>query len=576
MSKSLPEGYPSKINFLGHYSIFTVAFQHGVTYQKLKDKKRLSTFESALEGLGWEAHVSVRDVKRKASESDDVWQQRSEKARRFQPEAVFSPQAHASIFGSSRCRIGQSLGEHLLERFDPEKGKAGFSEPILLALSDSNPWLNSSFYVNRQKKNSDNSFDIITAFEFEIKWVDLWLFADGSGFLAFRAERMGECGISKLSDMNRTLRNHGAGLSAKISTEIDGEPLALWDDVIFPQWLGFDSSKPAESSVLMSKDIIADDMTSPHDLFDPYQHCCKVLTFAQTPDMNDEEAMYWARPLCGDPSFNLQPQHIDEMHRGDWNNTLLGYQLGVVSGYASVRDLIPFELASVSDDGAAMGWNETGRGWQFNVEYVRKIAETQFIEAWEFWLGVAMRDSCAFVSFDHSMPISWQAESHYYPLYVSTYHLRYRLDELSRQVIDPDLTDITKGRLARENFQRFRNQFWFHEVTTNFMGIEVFDKMKIGMGVDAAYEAVKEETDEINQHVREKWERMIGILVTVWVAITTLTSFEVGKYLLGIIMLTAGAAIALYLRNPNAPWVNKLITRVQSGMKVIMRKFSRY
>jgi len=555
---TLSDSYPASVQFTDHYSIFLLGFQHGVTFQKLNNEAYRNEYARSLFNFGWRPH-------------DVALPEEGRSNRPFSPDSIFSPQAYPYAFGESQFESGEitlaTLSEHLRQRFDPTKGVAGFSEPIVLTM-DSPQWLKKKLRCGRGSTSSESAFD------FEIDWVDLWLMGDGSGFIAFKAKQHGDCTITSLSSMNLTLRDRTIGSVFVHGNNSKENEQLLWDDLIFKQWLGFESDDSVASVVLMNVDACKKPIQSPGDVFDRFQRNCKILVFAQTPDLNDEDAQAWSWPLS-DPMVQVNHDHEEKaLDSGSWNLTSIAAQNATIAGYATVRDMVCFELATFSERGGSLGWNGK-REWQYGLEYIRKVVNEQFIDVWEYWAGLVLRDTCVFVSHDKSMPISWQAEARYYPLYLYAYHLRYRLDYLSQQVIDHDMADADQGRKLRDQFQRFRNHYWFHETTIDFLGKEVFDKMLIGLDVGKAFEMVNTEIDEVSKHVREKWDMVIGVLISAWVIITSLTSFEAGKYMLGILALFFSLLGVVYYKNPNHALLSKVADVWNTSYKGILRLFGR-
>jgi len=557
-STSSSMGYPQQVRFTKHYSIFLLAFEHGVTYQKLCSEKKCHDYAQTLFDIGWRPHVAVTHPNQRMD-------------RPFSPDVIFSPQSFESAFGTTTYHADQitasSMGEHIWQRFNPNGGDANFSEPIILTM-ESLPWLDTPLRCRKEVQGINGEL-LSQEFEFEIDWVDLWLLSDSTGFIAFKAKQLGECSISSLSTMNLTLRDRSSD-NIFISPVPNPEDQRLfWNDLILTQWLGFSSMPSPYSSVLLNQDICDEQATKAYDVFDPYQRYCKILIFAQTPDIRTEDLLAWGRPLS-DPIINYNKEHVQSLAGGKWDLTLTASQNAIIAGYATVRDMVCFELATFSAEGGSLGLNG-GRGWQYNLEYIRKVVDEQFIEVWEYWAGLVLRDTCVFVSHDKSMPIQWQAEARYYPLYLYTYHSRYRLDQLSQQIIDHDMADATRGYKLRDQYQRFRNHYCFHEVTTDFMGKEIFDKMQLGLEVGKAHESVKMEIEEVSQHLREKWEIVVGSLISIWIIITTLGSFGAGRYLLGLIATVVATLGIVYYKNPQHPLIHRVMALWKRTHHTVMR-----
>ncbi len=251
------------------------------------------------------------------------------------------------------------------------------------------------------------------------------------------------------------------------------------------------------------------------DYMDRYSRYCKVMIVAQAADLsaNEESKLKWTEPL------NDLPHNTDAIMKGSPPDKILS-QSAIIAGYATVKDMIPFELATVSNHGSSVGWKDDPE-WEYNREYIRSLMENNLIEVWEYWSALALRDTIAFVSYSTKVPIMWQAESRYYPLYVFCYHLRYQLDKLSDEIVDYDMSNARRGRRIRDAFQRFRNHYWFQEATKDFVGIEVFERMKKGMRINEVYDAVSNEISEVTRHLQEKWEGSIkrwsaGLAIFIW------------------------------------------------------------
>ena len=538
------KGYPSPVKFEGHYSIFVLAFKHGVTWQMFSSEKQRLDYGKTLFDIGWRPHPGVLDPKKRTD-------------RAFSPEFIFSPQASQSAMGTSRFISDEvnaaSLADHIGQRLNPNKLDAKFSEPLILTL-ESPSWLKQPLQCRKEIHDRNGNISNNT-FEFEMDWIDLWLLSDSTGFIAFKAKQLGECSISTLSAMNLTLRDHcSENIYVCPVAKKDDERL-LWNDLIISNWLGFESNSSLFSTVLLNQNISDSRIKEPHDVFDQFQRYCKTLVFAQTPDIAEEQSLAWDRPLS-DPMIHYNQKQAQMVKDGDWDLTLTASQNAIIAGYASVRDMVCFELATFSEEGGAIGWNGKP-GWQYSVEYIKNLMNQQSIEIWEHWIGLVLRDTCVFVSYDQSMPIHWQAEARYYPLYLFTYHLRFRLDQLSQQAIDHDMADAKRGYKLRDDFQRFRNHYCFHETTTDFMGDVVFDKMIKSLEVPGALETVKTEIDEVSQHIREKWDMVTRSLIAAWIVITTLTSFDSGKYLLGILLLLLATMGFTFYKHPQHPVIHK-------------------
>jgi hypothetical protein len=123
-----------------------------------------------------------------------------------------------------------------------------------------------------------------------------------------------------------------------------------------------------------------------------------------------------------------------------------------------------------------------------------------------------------------------QVESFYYPLYVSIYHQRFRLDCFSQQVIDYELGDCVKARKMLENFHTFHNQYWFNEVTVDFQGIKIVTENETGLEVDTKYQVIDKEIKDISDFIDRKMQAGRQVLIAFLIlAFYPFQYFGIGK-----------------------------------------------
>ncbi len=505
--------YPEPVVFDEHYTMMLVAFNHQVNWSGLSHETRRNTYAKALANHQWQVHDYF------VSEKDDQGENQRKGLLRFQPEKIMTPHAHEVLFGETLFKGEQGnesdISAFISDRLNPDIGTVGLSESLMFSLGAST-WLNKPLIAR------DTSLRNPIEYTFKIHWVDMFLYNDGTGMLAIKVQSLSDKnGIDELSLMNRTLRDFkNANLTVQIK-DSEQEAKTFWNDVVFHDWLAFDEeieddswfNKLSADESVIAKGLLLIDAENPKEAFDRFQRYCKTMVVAKAPDISEGEiGMLWGRPLS-DPPVYYSDQHYQALEEGQWNVTLAASQKAIGAGYATVRDLILFEIATVSSEQASTGW-KGGRGWEYSLEYVRKVVDNNLIEIWEYWAGMALRDTCVFVSYDKSMPIMWQAESYYYPLYMLAYHNRFKLDCMSQSIIDYDMADALHGRKVRDDFQRFRNHYWFQDVTTDFQGVEVYQQMQHGMGLNEQYETVASEIADVSDHLQEKWDRGTRGLLT--------------------------------------------------------------
>jgi len=505
--------YPEPVVFDEHYTIMMIAFNHQVNWSGLSNEARRNTYTKTLIDHQWQIHDYF------TSEKDDLGVVQRKCLLRFQPENIMTPHAHEVLFGENLFKGEQGresdISSFISDRLNPDIGTVGLSESLMFSLSTSS-WLNKALIAR------DTSGKKPIEYTFQINWVDMFLYNDGTGILAIKVQSVANNnGIDELSLMNRTLRDFkNSNLTVQIKNSNDNAK-SFWNEIVFKEWLAFDETiedkswfnKLSSDETTVSKGLLLIDAASPQSAFDHFQRYCKTMVVAKTPDISEgKTGLLWGRPLSDPPVYYSDQQH-QALEEGQWNVTLAASQKAIGAGYATVRDLVLFELATVSSEQASTGW-KGGRGWQYGLEYIRKVVDNNFIRIWEYWGGMALRDTCVFVSYDKSMPVMWQAESYYYPLYMLAYHNRFRLDGMSQGIIDYDMADVLHGRKMRDDFQRFRNHYWFQDVTTDFQGVEVYQQMQHGMGLHEQYDTVASEIADVSDHLQEKWDRGTRGLLT--------------------------------------------------------------
>ncbi|MFH0999154.1 MAG: hypothetical protein V1844_27230 [Pseudomonadota bacterium] len=254
-----------------------------------------------------------------------------------------------------------------------------------------------------------------------------------------------------------------ASLSENKHGSCEGEN--FWGDIVIDRWLGKGKilSPVSDSSKKNPK------IDKGHIFLDT-QRYAKIITFAQN-QIKDPDIPFWNRPLVS-PEILFSKEDVENMEKGQWPSPSDKTLQALLVKYATVHDLFAFELTTLSEQYAATGWGGKGKGWQYALSYIRDIIKENSVKVWEYWTGVALRDTFFFVSFDSTMP-SYQTETRYYPLYLVAYHFRLRLEEISSEVIEYYMADVWHGREIKDQLIRFRNHYWFKEVTKDFVGVEV-------------------------------------------------------------------------------------------------------
>ena len=475
-----------------HYSIFSIAFRHSVSY------KTLVPWKKKIDDLGWRPH----DFLRGSGPRSGIEEESEKGVTPFLPQIIFTPNAQEMTFGFSGTQPNKLDDEVFKNRLNPNKGIINKTnkhhiDNIILSL-DPSPANYLKKYISI--KTSKDSF--IT---FTIEWADTWFFNDETGILSFKAKisSVTDSGTSRspllgdINTLNRLLRDtSNSGPNIYCNDEQTSE-ISFWDNLVFQLWLG--SNKTYKGN-LFSPDKKSDDFRREH--IDANTRYAKLLTMSRLPNLAAGEAEFlWNAPVT-DPAVDFQP-YYQHAEKKQWHETFSAYHFATMENYPTRGDYLLYDLATCGDTGDAGGF--TGkRGWQVSPEYLRSLLQDNSIEIWEYWRGIALHDTLAFLAYDESMPIDWQAEAYYYPLHTYLYHIQFRLNCFSEEIIDEELSDVLQAREIKNRFYIFRNQYWFRDITVDFQGVEITDKLKTGLEIDTLYEMVESEIADVSEFIDEK------------------------------------------------------------------------
>lgn len=483
--------YPGDTAIEQHLSILLLGFRHRVSAPHVQE------WHARAERLAWTPHPYLR------GQPDPMQVQCGD--RLFAPHQVLTPTVRETVFGTTLRDdprfSGPSDRPFLQARLSRRRDCGGHVENLLLTRDAHRcDWLGVPLYLEGP---SDSKL------VFVLDWVDLWLFDDHCGILAFKVELTGVLSaggaqgsptLTDLSELHGQLRDWRDDSVRIARVDGDGSTHAFWRQVVFETWLG---TGRHDSHLLMR------DGEPAEAVFDGAGRYCRLLTGVQMRELGtDSEEMAWSAPLADPLPGYPYHQHFDELQRGEWGSTALAFQAAVIAGYPSFRDLFLLELATTSREGAA-GGHAGQRGWQFSLDYIRHLFQGGGIKIWEYWSGLALRDVCAFVAWSKSMPLVWrgQLEARYYPLYAYVYHLRLELDHIASNCVDHNLIDAQRLRDQLRRFEIFRSRYWFIEVTRDFQGVEVYGRMKQGMRIDELFASVSEEVKEVGDYLERILER---------------------------------------------------------------------
>ncbi|MCP4701286.1 MAG: hypothetical protein GY862_31190 [Gammaproteobacteria bacterium] len=490
--------YPSSTRLEEHCSIFILNLQHRVAYSHFKftsispsANPLFTDWTSRLEDAGWQLHEYLKTSS-------------GERQRLFQPDGILTFYAHESLFGQSRFHEGENPVDFLKKQLNPNASAYPRAETLLLSLRETPDNRLNKPLQTAEYKMASNADGLL--FTFRIEWADLWIFPDSIATLAFKVVLQtvqdpprAPC-VGDLSAFTRWFR-HTLYQGVRVWPEsVPDESLRWWQDIVFGQWLkngeilqppqsaGWNTPFAAKTAEQVSWPVLIH-----------HNRYTKILAAARIPDLPYDN-IEQARQLEQEWQGSEQPEY---------------------KPYGSLHAALVTELATASDEGAALGAqayiNSEGRKWRVHPDYLKKLYKRHKLEVWAYWNGIVLRDACAFLAWDATMPVVKQAESRYYPLYVHICHLHFRLEDFAGGVIDYRLENTQQANLLLEAFHAFRNQYWFKELTVDFFGMEVYRCMKQGLDIDAQYARVSDEVKQISTYLNAKqnkgWQYVMGLAV---------------------------------------------------------------
>lgn len=510
--------YPVATDLCSHLSIFSVGYRHTVADS---DVERLAQL---LEGTGWRPHHLSSKEPPMAPRHKVLSEERilTESTR-----SVCFPDYQKSADEdclSIRSLLNSALG--IGDNTTNFVGGRALRQNFALSLEDQQgeAWIGVPLSLLRPAKPS---------IEFRVDWVDLWVFNDQTAVLSFKVtleDQPSGLELDHLTALNQMLRGPWAQVSREGGVEKNWR-----SDIIEGLWLRSGISNSSTNAVTVLGQLAGED-DGIEARRDKHSRYAKTLTMAEIPAFGSlangedrdmvgprckEEVEYlWNAPVT-DPPFDFTP-HFNDTREAKRMDIFSAYHFATMEGYPTMGDYLLYDLASCGGVGAAAGFGDDP-GWQVSPEYLRTLLDESGIEIWEYWRGFALHDTLAFLVTDPSMPMSAnksggsQAETLYYYVYVYLYHIQFKLNLLSREIIDGDLIDLYKFRVIQNRFHQFRNQYWFRDLTVDFQGVHIADKMKLGLRLDDSFATVQSEVSEVADFITDKLDKgkqaLVGTLI---------------------------------------------------------------
>jgi hypothetical protein len=146
--------------------------------------------------------------------------------------------------------------------------------------------------------------------------------------------------------------------------------------------------------------------------------------------------------------------------------------------------------------------------------------DTGQIALWANWEGLALHDAVVFLGVRPSrftnevLPLN--VAGAYFHLYLLTLYQKLRLNVLAGELERQDARldrNLREARTLFGDFLRFRNHYWFSEVTLRPQGTELYRRFLAGLEVSPLFECVKEEVRDLHEYYEGRAQRRIGDLL---------------------------------------------------------------
>jgi hypothetical protein len=136
------------------------------------------------------------------------------------------------------------------------------------------------------------------------------------------------------------------------------------------------------------------------------------------------------------------------------------------------------------------------------------------IALWTNWEGIALHDNVVFLG-KLATPFTSEGlpenvENDYFYLYLLALYQKMRLSifsgELMRQSEDL-YANLSEARAMVDSFVKFRNHYWFANVTFKPQGTTIYQQFQRGLNVKSLYESVNKEVGELENYYERKADR---------------------------------------------------------------------
>ncbi len=147
-------------------------------------------------------------------------------------------------------------------------------------------------------------------------------------------------------------------------------------------------------------------------------------------------------------------------------------------------------------------------------EGLKRLMDQGRIALWTNWEGIALHDNVVFLGTKltpfTSGGLPENVENDYFYLYLLALYQKMRLSifsgELMRQSEDL-YHNLKEARSMVDSFVKFRNHYWFANVTFKPQGTTIYQQFQRGLDVKSLYESVSKEVADLQEYYEKRADR---------------------------------------------------------------------
>lgn len=145
---------------------------------------------------------------------------------------------------------------------------------------------------------------------------------------------------------------------------------------------------------------------------------------------------------------------------------------------------------------------------------LKQLMDKGRIALWTNWEGIALHDNVVFLG-TAATPFTCgglpeNVENDYFYLYLLALYQKIRLSIFSGELMrhSEDLyRNLEEARSMVDSFVKFRNHYWFANVTFKPQGTTIYQQFQSGLDVKSLYESVSKEVSELQEYYERKADR---------------------------------------------------------------------